>query len=81
MKIKLPIVVKTYRVASHRLDPDLGKPIQTYRVDLYSDGKLECDCIAGQMRHLCRHKIITYKFIQKHEPERELKTIRIPEGR
>ena len=79
MKVKLPIPIKIYRVMSSQKHPDTGEPLCRYRVELYSDGKLYCDCVAGRMNKRCRHKIIAYEFIQKYEPDKKLKPIKYGE--
>ena len=46
------LVVKSYKVH--------GK-IGIYKVELLSNGELECNCIAGSMQKECRHK----EFVKK----------------
>lgn len=40
-----------------------------HTVELWTDGSLECDCIAGAYRRECYHKILIRKHLQKNEPE------------
>lgn len=50
MKLKVPLVVQTFRV------PSRTTKNTHYLVKLYSDGQLECDCIAGGMGRKCWHQ-------------------------
>ncbi len=77
MIIKLPVPIKNYRVRSRTIHPDTGKPLELHLIELFSDGKLYCDCIAGKMGRLCWHKIKVYNYVSRNEPEKMLKPIRI----
>ena len=75
MKIKLAIPIKVYRVKSSQKHPDIGESLCLYRVELYSDGNLHCDCPAGRMKRVCKHKMKVYEFIRKNEPDKNLNPI------
>lgn len=75
MKLKIAYPVKVYLVRSSHRHPDTGK-FEYYRVELYSDGKLYDNCLAGQTNQMCKHKIKAFKFIQKYEPEKILKPLK-----
>ena len=50
---KYPIA--TFRAKSrHQKHPDTGEPIY-YNVELWGDGKIVCDCVAGGYGRLCFH--------------------------
>lgn len=77
MKLKIAYPIKVYLVKSSHRHPDTGEFVW-YRVELYSDGKLYDNCLAGQMMNkMCKHKIKAYNYVQKYEPEKYLKPIKI----
>ncbi len=60
MKIKLAVPIKRFRVLS-RSNPGLY-----YTIELFSDGKLYCDCPAGQFQRgrTCWHRERVKKYIE-----------------
>ena len=73
MKLKEPFPIKIYWVKSSRRHPDTGEVLCRWEVELESDGSLHCNCPAGSFSRECRHKAEVRKFIQKNEPEKNLK--------
>ncbi len=47
--------IKVFKVKSlTNFNPDLGE-FEEYRVELWANGKWRCNCMAGQMKRICRH--------------------------
>ena len=61
MKIKLKYPIEVFKVRS------TSEPNTFHEVLLYSDGSLNCDCIAGSFSKECKHKIKVHKFIDKRD--------------
>jgi len=57
MKINFPAIKKTFKV------PSKSEKGKFHFVELYEDGTLECDCIAGLMKRNCRHKKAVIEFL------------------
>jgi hypothetical protein len=56
MKLKVPYPKRRFKI------PSKSEPGHFHIVELWSDGSLECDCVAGSYKRECRHK----KFIKEH---------------
>jgi len=66
MKLRnVEIPIKKYRVASSRVHPDTGETLCYYIVEVYSDGKIICDCPA--IKKHCRHYKIVEKYLQNEK--------------
>ncbi|KKL06696.1 hypothetical protein LCGC14_2593430 [marine sediment metagenome] len=47
--------LQTFKVESRHKHPDTSEPI-LYNVELWGDGEIDCDCMAGSYKRKCWHK-------------------------
>lgn len=48
--------IKMFKVESSHRNPDTSEPI-FYRVELFANGEMFCNCMAGSFRRKCRHQL------------------------
>lgn len=64
MKLKLPVVKRRFRV------PSRSEEGKWHIVELESDGKLYCDCVASYFRNECYHIKKVKEYLEKNEKEK-----------